>query len=95
MTLLTAERRSITSGGQIDTLYRDWLNENYVEEITSEYTTYSLMIPAGTDLYDAREEIYALPLVPSSPSEPVTTLKLKESRDCPTRGFMHRKCREL
>jgi len=33
------------SGSQIDELCRDWLRENCSEEIGSEYTTYSLVIP--------------------------------------------------
>jgi hypothetical protein len=59
VTCLTAERRGIVSGGQIDTLCQDWLRENYGEEIASEYTTYSLVIPMwnSPDLNDALEDL--------------------------------------
>jgi len=53
VTLLIAERKGIVSGGQIDKLCRDSLCENYGEEIASEYTTYSLMIPAWTGFNNA------------------------------------------
>ena len=47
------------SSGQIDKLCREWLLENYDEEIASEYTTYSLVIPMGNpaDLNDAFEDL--------------------------------------
>ena len=47
------------SGGQIDRLCHDWLRENYGEEISSEYTTYSLVIPMcnSADLNDALEDL--------------------------------------
>ena len=47
------------SGGQIDRLCREWLRENYGEEIASEYTTYSLVIPmwSPADLNDALEDL--------------------------------------
>ena len=59
MTCLTAERRGIVSGGQIDRLCQDWLRENYGEAIASEYTTYSLMIPMWNpaDLNEALEDL--------------------------------------
>ena len=56
---MTAEGRGIVSGGQIDTLCRDWLRENYGEGIASEYTIYSLVIPMwnSPDLNDALEDL--------------------------------------
>jgi hypothetical protein len=45
VTPVTVERRGIVSGSQIDALCREWLRENCGEEIASEYTTYSLVIP--------------------------------------------------
>jgi hypothetical protein len=47
------------SGGQINKLCQEWLHENYGEEIASEYTTYSLVIPMWNpaDLYDALEDL--------------------------------------
>jgi hypothetical protein len=59
VTYLTAERRAIVSGGQIDRLCHDWLRENYGEEIASEYTTYSLAIPMWNSLHlnDALEDL--------------------------------------
>ena len=58
MNCIIAERRDIMSGGQIDRLCQDWLLENYGEEIASEYTIYSLVIPMWNpaDLNDALEE---------------------------------------
>ena len=59
MTSMTVERRAIMNGGQIDRLCREWLRENYGEEIASEYTTYSLVLlmwnPA--DLSNALEDL--------------------------------------
>jgi hypothetical protein len=59
VTCLTAERSGIMSGGQIDKLCREWLRENYGEEIASEYTTYSLVIPMWNpaDLNNALEDL--------------------------------------
>ena len=56
---MIAERRGIMSGGQIDRLCREWLRENYGEEIASEYTAYSLVIPMWNpaDLDDAVEDL--------------------------------------
>jgi len=46
-------------GGEVDKLCRDWLGENYGEEIASEYTSYSLVIPAWNTfrLSDALEAL--------------------------------------
>jgi hypothetical protein len=59
VTSVTVERRGIVSGGQIDKLCRDWLRENCDEEIASEYTTYSLVIPMwnSPDLNNALEDL--------------------------------------
>jgi len=59
VTCLTTERRAMVSGSQIDRLCHDWLRENYGEEIASEYTTYSLVIPMwnSADLNDALEDL--------------------------------------
>ena len=47
------------SGDQIDRLCRDWLSENYREELVSEYTSYSLVIPMwnAPELSDALETL--------------------------------------
>ena len=47
------------SGGQIDKLCWEWLRENYGEEIASEYTTYSPVIPIWNpaELNDALEDL--------------------------------------
>jgi hypothetical protein len=47
------------SGSQIDKLCQEWLRKNYGEEIVSEYTTYSLVIPMWNpaDLDDALEDL--------------------------------------
>lgn len=44
---------------QIDQLCRDWLIENYEDEIASEYMVYSLVIPSfnSKQLNDALEEL--------------------------------------
>jgi hypothetical protein len=59
VTSMTVERRGIMSGGQIDKLCQEWLRENYGEEIASEYTTYSLVIPMWNpaDLNEALEDL--------------------------------------
>jgi hypothetical protein len=56
---MTAERRCVVSGSQIDRLCQDWLRENYGEEIASEYTIYSLVIPMwnSVELNDALEDL--------------------------------------
>jgi hypothetical protein len=56
---MTVGRRGIMSGGQVDRLCQDWLRENYGEAITSEYTTYSLVIPMWNpaDLNEALEDL--------------------------------------
>lgn len=43
----------------IDWLCWDWLHDNYGEEVASEYTSHSLLIPAfnSTDLNSASEEL--------------------------------------
>jgi hypothetical protein len=47
------------SGAQIDRLCRDWLHENHGEEVASEYTPYSLVIPVWNpaDLNSALEDL--------------------------------------
>jgi hypothetical protein len=59
VTSVTVKRRDIVSGIQIDELCRDWLRENCGEEIASEYTTYSLVIPMwnSPDLNNALENL--------------------------------------
>jgi hypothetical protein len=56
---MIVEGRGIMSGGQIDRLCREWLRENYGEEIASEYTAYSLVIPMWNpaELNDALEDL--------------------------------------
>jgi hypothetical protein len=45
--------------GHIDRLCRDWLRQNYGEEIASEYASHSLAIPAfnSVDLNNALNEL--------------------------------------
>ena len=81
---MIAERRGILSGGQIDRLCQEWLRENCGEEIATEYTIYSLVIPMwnSPNLNDALEDLkwnYASPLVPSSPSEALIITKPEKS----------------
>jgi hypothetical protein len=59
VTSVTVERRDIVSGSQIDELCWDWLRENCGEEIASEYTTYSLVMPMwnSPDLNNALEDL--------------------------------------
>jgi hypothetical protein len=60
---VTAERRGIVSGSQIDELCREWLRENCGEEVANEYTIYSLVIPMwnsaalNSALEDLRQEL--------------------------------------
>ena len=46
-------------GSQIDKLCRDWLRENYGQEIASGYSEYSLMAPElnSTELNDALNDL--------------------------------------
>jgi hypothetical protein len=59
VTPVTVERRGIVSGSQIDELCREWLRENCGEEVASEYTMYSLVIPMwnSPDLNNALEDL--------------------------------------
>ena len=47
------------TSGQIDRLCWDWLHDNYGEEVASEYTPQSLLIPTfnSTGLNSALEEL--------------------------------------
>ena len=59
MTSVTVERRGIVSSGQIDELCREWLSENCGEEVATEYSIYSLVIPMWNSpiLNDALEDL--------------------------------------
>ena len=47
------------NGDQIDKLCQDWLRENYGQEIASEYSEYSLMVPGlnSTELNGALNDL--------------------------------------
>jgi hypothetical protein len=59
VTPVAVERRGIVSGSQIDELCREWLRENCGEELASEYTIYSPVIPMWNSavLNDALEDL--------------------------------------
>jgi hypothetical protein len=59
VTPVAVERRGILSGSQIDELCREWLRENCGEELASEYTIYSPVIPMWNSavLNDALEDL--------------------------------------
>ena len=58
-------------GSEIDKLCRDWLSKNYGEEIASEYTSYSLVIPAWNtpDLNHALETLRQVLCLAFDPEE--------------------------
>ena len=71
------------SGGQIDTLCRDWLRENYGEEIVSEYTIYSLVIPMwnSPDLNGALEDLKLELCLAFGPEQSFGTTDYYEARE--------------
>jgi hypothetical protein len=83
VTCLTAERSGIMSGGQIDKLCREWLRENYGEEIASEYTTYSLVIPMWNpaDLNNALEDLRLELCLPFGPEQSFGSTDHYEARE--------------
>ena len=50
------------SSGQIDALCQDWLRENYGEQIASQYSPYSLLVPQWNtdDLNNALDNLIAI-----------------------------------
>ena len=83
VTSMTVERRGIVSGGQIDTLCRDWLRENYGDAIASEYTIYSLVIPMwnSPDLNNALEDLKLELYLAFSPEQSFGTTDYCEARE--------------
>jgi len=83
MTCLTAERRGIMSGVQIDRLCQDWLRENYGEAIASEYTTYSLVIPMwnSADLNEALENLRLTLCLAFGPEQSFGSTNYYEARE--------------
>ena len=71
------------SGGQTDKLCRDWLRENYSEEIVSEYTIYSLVIPMwnSPDLNDALEDLKLELCLAFGPEQSFETTDYYEARE--------------
>ena len=83
MTSVTVGRRGIVSGSQIDKLCRDWLRETYCDEIMSEYTIFSLVIPMwnSADLNDALEELKVELCLSFGPKQSLGTTDYYEARE--------------
>ena len=73
----------MVSGSQIDRLCHDWLREIYGEEIASEYTTYSLVIPMWNtaDLNDALEDLRLELCLTFGPEQPFGSTDYYEARE--------------
>jgi hypothetical protein len=71
------------SGAQIDRLCRDWLHESYGEEVTSEYTPYSLVILEwnAVDLNNALEELRLMLCLAFGPEQSFGTTDYYEARE--------------
>lgn len=69
-------------GGEVDKLYRDWLSQNYGEELDSEYTSYSLVIPAWNtlELNGALETLRQVLCLTFGPEESFETTDYHEAR---------------
>ncbi len=70
-------------GGEIDKLCWDWLSENYGEEIASQYTSHSLVIPARNtlELNDALENLRQILCLVFGPDESFGTTDYHEARE--------------
>ena len=70
------------SGGQIDKLCWDWLSGNYEEEVASEYTSYSLVIPMWNtlELNDALETLRYVLCLAFGPTGSFGTTDYHEAR---------------
>jgi len=70
------------SDAQIDKLCGDWLKENYGDEIASEYTTYSLLIPMWNtpDLNDGLDTLRQVLCVAFGPDESFGTTDYHQAR---------------
>ena len=71
------------SGSQIDRLCHDWLRENYGEEIASEYTKYSLVIPMwnSADLNETLEDLRLELYLSFGPGQSFGTTDYCEARE--------------
>lgn len=71
------------SGAQIDRLCRDWLHESYGEEVASEYTPYSLVIPVwnAVDLNNALEDLRLMLCLAFGPEQSFGTIDYYEARE--------------
>ena len=69
-------------GGEVDKLYRDWLSQNYGEELASEYKSYSLVILAWNTirLNDALETLRQVLCIAFGPEESFGTTDYHEAR---------------
>jgi hypothetical protein len=70
------------SSAQIDRLCRDWLHGNYDEEIASEYTPYSLVIPVwnSVDLNNALEGLRLMLCLAFGPEQSFGSTDYYEAR---------------
>jgi hypothetical protein len=69
--------------GSIDRLCRDWLCQNYGEEIASEYKSYSLLITSfnSADLNDALDELIQTLYLIYGPEQSFGSTDYYESRE--------------
>lgn len=68
---------------QIDRLCQDWLQENYGQEITSEYTRYSLVVPAwnSVELNDALQDLKLMLCLAFGPEQSFGSTDYYEARE--------------
>ena len=71
------------SNRQIDRLCQDWLQENYGQEITSEYTRYSLVVPAwnSVELNDALQDLKLMLCLAFGPEQSFGSTDYYEARE--------------
>lgn len=68
---------------QIDRLCQDWLQENYGQEITSEYTRYSLVVPTwnSVELNDALQDLKLMLCLAFGPEQSFGSTDYYEARE--------------
>ncbi len=76
-------RGKAMTSGQVDRLCWDWLHDNYGEELASEYTPYSLLIPAfnSTDLNSVLEELRQILYLNFGPEQSFGNTDYYEARE--------------
>ena len=71
------------SGIQIDRLCQDWLQENYSQEITSEYMRYSLVVPTwnSVELNGALQDLKLMLCLAFGPEQSFGSTDYYEARE--------------